>query len=404
VHRRYLRVRGQALAAGLLVALCLPAGAAGGDGSAVESPARADEARPLPTVHLPAPSGPAKVGTLTVELATKRPETFTAAPDDTRRVPVQLWYPAAAGNGCVQPPYMDEVTARAVADDLPADFAASVRLDACRDARVAPGRERYPVVLFSHGLGATRFGATALLEELASRGFVVAAIHHTYGSRMTVLADGTQAAWDESQWETPAAVDAHHQVWVDDARDVLAFLAELDARRGFALAGRLDLERIAYVGHSFGGATAVATALQDRRIRAVVDLDGGMFPSVARPIRLDVPLLVVLSQRSPRKDDWAASDRSHVVEVAGATHSSFTDAPLLREAAGLPTLPVAGGSQPLSAAVAIDTTRAIVSSFLACSLRAGAGECRRFDDTLAALISPAHAAPISAQPTPRSPS
>ena len=391
------RVRGQVVATALLVGLCLPTFASGA--SPDQPPAR----RPS-TVHLPAPTGSANVGTTTVELATKRPETFTAATDDTRRVPVQLWYPAAAADGCVQPAYMDPVTARAVADDLPANFAESVRFDACRDAPVAPGGERYPVVLYSHGLGATRFGSTSLLEELASRGFVVAAIHHTYASRMTVLADGTAAAWDEAQWSSPAQIDAHHRVWVDDARDVLTFLGELDARKGFALAGRLDLGRVGYVGHSFGGATAVTTALRDARIRAAVDLDGRMFPSAPKPVRLEVPLLVLLSQGNTRKDDWATSKSARVVEVAGATHGSFTDSPLLLEASGLPPAPVAGGGQPLAAAGAIAATRAAVSSFLGCTLRRDAAECRRLDETLTAIAIPSHAAPAIAQPTPRSPS
>jgi dienelactone hydrolase len=385
------------------VALC-PQPFAAADGSPTKLPVQGPGAATHSAVRLPAPTGLARVGTTTLELATKRPETFTAAADDTRRVPVQLWYPAAAADGCIAPPYMDAVTARAVADELPADFAERVRFDACRDAPVAPGGERYPVVLYSHGLGATRFGSTSLLEELASRGFVVAAIHHTYGSRMTVLADGTAAAWDESQWSSPPQIDAHHQVWVEDARDVLTFLAELDARKGFPLAGRLDLERVGYVGHSFGGATAVATALLDKRIRAVVDLDGRMFPSVPKPIRLDVPLLVLLNQGSPRKDGWTTSERARVVEVAGATHSSFTDSPILLEAMAAPSAAVAEKAPSLAAAAAIATTRAAVSSFLGCNLRGDASECRRLDWTLASATTPPRAEPAAPQPTVRSPS
>jgi hypothetical protein len=42
--------------------------------------------------------------------------------------------------------------------------------------------------------------------------------------------------------------------------------------------GRLDLERIAIMGHSFGAAVAINSCAQDRRLKAVVGLDAWTFP------------------------------------------------------------------------------------------------------------------------------
>lgn len=60
---------------------------------------------------------------------------------------------------------------------------------AVRDAPMSDDRpaEGWPLVVFSHGNSATRFGYTYLCEMLASHGFVVASADHTGNSRFTFL-------------------------------------------------------------------------------------------------------------------------------------------------------------------------------------------------------------------------
>ena len=129
-----------------------------------------------------------------------RPEPATRAPGDRRTVVAQLWYPARQPPGDAErAQYLGRTRgeARTVAAGiagylgLPAfllDGAARARTAAFPGAAVAEGDERFPIVVFSPGLGGVRTQNTA--EELASRGYVVAALDHPHDSAAVVLDDG----------------------------------------------------------------------------------------------------------------------------------------------------------------------------------------------------------------------
>lgn len=46
------------------------------------------------------------------------------------------------------------------------------------EAELKPTKEKYPVIIFSHGLSGWRCTYSAICLELASRGYVVAALEH----------------------------------------------------------------------------------------------------------------------------------------------------------------------------------------------------------------------------------
>ena len=377
--------------------------------AAFAPPARAAEvprvASPLPALTLPAPTGREAIGTITVDLTIpEREEVFTERAGDTRKVVLQLWYPAARTRHCARAPYMDPVTARTAVDSagLPSGFQDRIATHACTGAPPARHPRRWPVILFSHGLGATRFGYATLFEDLASRGYLVVAIHHTYGSLMTVFADGTAAPWDDSRWRQDdeekmmANLPRNLEEWVADAESVLAFLGRVDrgdAGSGgetAAFRGRLDLGRLGYAGHSFGGSSALLAASRDRRIRAAVDLDGRVVDTLKKPVRLAVPTLVLLSQESPRRGDFAPGPRDTVAKIAGANHASFSDSPLLRQAFGLPDTLAQKLAHPIAPLAGIALTRDALASFFDCTLR---GKERRCGDLRAGLAKVASTTP-----------
>lgn len=63
--------------------------------------------------------------------------------------------------------------------------------------------------------------------------------------------------------------------------------------------GEFDLTRIGLIGHSTGGGAAVTTALQDKRIKAVVGMDAWVEPIKEEEIKrgLNVPALFLRSQQ-----------------------------------------------------------------------------------------------------------
>ncbi|MBK1789183.1 hypothetical protein [Prauserella cavernicola] len=100
---------------------------------------------------------------------------------------------------------------------------------------------------------------------------------------------------------TSAFLDDHamgpwSQRWVDDLRAVIDAIeagSVLGAAADVATAS--GTSSLGVLGMSFGAAAAASTAQQDRRVRAVVNLDGGQFLSDLLDVDIRVPLLQLAS-------------------------------------------------------------------------------------------------------------
>jgi dienelactone hydrolase len=205
---------------------------------------------------------------------------------DRRELVIQAWYPAAGGTkgvraGITTHPRLLE-TAYASFTSLPRplfDNLRLVRTHAIVDAPMTRASERFPVVLFSHGpLGGNRSQSVFQMEALASHGFVTIAIDHTGYASTTIFPDGHQELpGPNASW--PVFVDGRStamlKAWVGDVRFVIDRLEELDRSDASGqLAHRLDLNRLGYVGASFGGSVVVQSLLDEPRIKAGVAEDG----------------------------------------------------------------------------------------------------------------------------------
>lgn len=105
-----------------------------------------------------------------------------------------------------------------------------------------------PVVVISHGLGDSRTSFFELAAHAASHGFAVALPEHV-GSNSTQK----QALLTGLDNETFKARD-----FLDRPLDISFLLDELERLNATTFGGRLDVSRVAAVGHSFGGYTALA--------------------------------------------------------------------------------------------------------------------------------------------------
>ncbi|MBB1153838.1 dienelactone hydrolase family protein [Amycolatopsis sp. DR6-1] len=304
----------------------------------------------FPVPVFPVPSGGFAVGTRVLQWTDPdRAETFTADPLDRRTVVAQLWYPAQnspADASRAQYLGRTEDEARTVSEALARgvglpgfllDGIPRARTHAIPDAPVAAEGGRFPVVLFSPGSSGVRTQNTAWAEELASHGYVVAALDHPYDSAAVVLSDGrtitsaTVSAGDRAEDERLAAD------WTAiRAADLSFALTRLAGLVADPLTGRLDTGRVAATGHSMGGAAALQAARRDHRFDAVIDLDG--YPHGPLSPALEQPTLALTQAVTPGTDPRYLPRLAEVLThgtatnyrltIPGAAHLTFTDGPL----------------------------------------------------------------------------
>jgi predicted dienelactone hydrolase len=206
-----------------------------------------------------------------------------------------------------------------------------VRTNSYEDAPLLPGAQRLPVILYSHGYTSFLSQNTALMEDLASHGYVVFSLQHTYDSSTTVFPNGDIAPADPELFKAapgPEEPEPRPQVqaligktlderlegylrmreaalrgsgrllrsgpvWLADRtflHDQLQKGAVPPAVREIVAASALD--RVGEMGMSFGGATAGTICLTDPRCAAGINLDGGDFPFQGFAVDMPVPFLM----------------------------------------------------------------------------------------------------------------
>jgi len=252
----------------------------------------AQAAAGLPADLFLKPSGPHAVGVYDwLWVDSSRAERLTRDPSDKRHLPVQVWYPAE--------PVPDAKPARYIR--TPAEFGPAstfkpwehVTTHAVDGAPLAAAGRKYPVLVYSHGAGWTRFSATFLTELLASHGYVVFSIDHPGLNRTSLFSDGVSFKADTLTMPAPDPKDmratmartmeylggSSFPLWIEDSRYVLDRIEALNREPG-PFKGRLDLGRIGMLGWSFGGAAAIEMLHLDRRVKAAVNHDGRLFGTV----------------------------------------------------------------------------------------------------------------------------
>ncbi|WP_237728492.1 alpha/beta hydrolase [Paenibacillus sp. OSY-SE] len=113
---------------------------------------------------------------------------------------VQIWYPASSTAKGKTAPYVSnpDAFATAYSKSLGApkmlftnlEF---VKTNAIENAELSDKESTYPVLLFSHGMGGHKSHNIFQIEQLASHGYIVAGIDHTYTSIASVFSDGRVA-------------------------------------------------------------------------------------------------------------------------------------------------------------------------------------------------------------------
>ncbi len=141
---------------------------------------------------------------------------------------------------------------------IPPSLADGVTEDAFSGVPVAPGS--FPVVLFSHGYGGYPEQSSFLTAHLATWGMIVVATDQLKRDLSAVFSNHV------SQGEPTADVS--------EQLAALAYVKNLDTATGSLFFGHVDSAKVASLGHSAGGGTAVLLARADPAILGWIALAG----------------------------------------------------------------------------------------------------------------------------------
>lgn len=197
----------------------------------------------------------------------------------SREFVVQVWYPAQLGASGKSVPWVptDQLAheekgfvglmlrrPQSPATTDVSSVLTSVVVHAREGVPMIGSPKLLPVILFAAGSQQIPTEYSSLTEDLASRGFVVVG----YGP--TVMGGRT---------------------WRSDLSQVLDQLSSWNAKRGQLLFNRLKLDAIGAFGHSFGASAISIIAAYDKRLKAIVLIDGSVRPEDAR----EIPVLMLNS-------------------------------------------------------------------------------------------------------------
>lgn len=164
--------------------------------------------------------------------------------------------------------------------------------------------EKYPLVVFSHGAFGFSRSNYSLYQELVSHGYVVVSLSHPYHSffckdtsgntitvnpefmNSTMYINDPSTSEDEifnisSKWielrmnDMNFAIDTLKRWQIDGDFNESWYLDGNDSNVREVM-NMIDFDKIALIGHSLGGATAVSVGRNRTDVSAVVDLDGTM--------------------------------------------------------------------------------------------------------------------------------
>jgi dienelactone hydrolase len=134
-------------------------------------------------------------------------------------------------------------------------------------------------VIFTHGYTGTFTDYTFILEDLASRGYVVASVDHTYEATAVQFPDGKfvhsgfGSHLGKILLEDEEALAFALVVRLDDLKFVAQELDRVNRSADSPFSGKLDVSKMAIVGHSMGGLAASLAVEREPLFKAALILD-----------------------------------------------------------------------------------------------------------------------------------
>ena len=281
--------------------------------------------------HAPTPTGSRRIGTVHLQVVDHNRQDPYRMDGSRRELLLQLWYPTATVQECKIADYASPQV-WAYLSQITGVSLPRVQTNSCMGASVAPGS--HPVIVFSHGYTGMLTDSTFLFEDLASRGYVVVSVAHTYETTVVEFPDArlipsvlgsylTDDLLADDQSLTQALATR-----IADLGFVLNELAFLNSRSDNPFSGKLDVSRIGVMGHSLGAVAAIMSLAQEPRFRAAVMIDAPMLTSVKATTK---PVLILAAGRDQWTDDdcrlWNNLRGPRMaINLHGTEHLTPTDA------------------------------------------------------------------------------
>lgn len=223
--------------------------------------------------------------------------------------------------------------------------------------------EKYPLVIFSHGSFGFRGSNASTYENLASNGYVVCSIDHTYYSFFTKQTDGKTVIGNMDFVNNAMAIENNKydaqttyemtQEWMNirkgDFNLVLKeIMKNIESSGADEVYPKINPDKIGLFGHSIGGAVAAQLGRERMDVDAVIVVDGTMLgeeigfkegKAILNSDPYPVPILNIYNEEHYKDalkyaQTYAnmvvtakAVDASQVV-VKGSGHLNFTDLPM----------------------------------------------------------------------------
>jgi dienelactone hydrolase len=300
----------------------------------------------------------------------ERPEILTEDTTDNRDITMKIWYPAQNKPDKEYAPYIKNGNQSVEELNLPS-FYQSLQSHAKLNLPLSNAEQKYPILIFNHGWGEHYSQNTVLMEELASHGYIVFSIAHHYEARFSFYPDGKTVIFDSNnqsehfqqimgEQQNPDAIQIFRsmysaqsteqrenvfkrtnelmpafmlkgsKLWAKDITTTIDHLEVLESKKEF-FKGRLNLDKIGVFGMSLGGTATGQACLMDDRIKAGINMDGGIFGDIL-DTRIAQPFMFINSVRYRGYQNLflkRIKNQGIVINIENDEHYNFHDISVL---------------------------------------------------------------------------
>lgn len=205
------------------------------------------------------------------------------------------------------------------------------------NAPISESENKYPIIIYLPGIGSEDLH-NLYLEELASHGYIIAAIEPPHDILVSVFPGNifielnpelAKAIKENNREEIYKYRNAAHERWSNYVEFTLQKLKQLNEDSQSIFHQKIDLQKIGIMGHSHGGAVALDFCQKNNLCKAGINMDGWT-KTYNSSIHFNTPFLFMLSEGmdQPGMSELLQNNQRpdyEQITIQGATHDLFSD-------------------------------------------------------------------------------